>query len=271
MAPPPASDPPDPLDASDPLDVSDPLEPLHYPPHEPRTPDEELLSAELPTVTRRYTDAERVERMRAELEMGFAQMAGTRRAVSMFGSARILEDDPVYALAREVGRRLGEAGFAVITGGGPGVMEAGNRGAQDAGARSIGLNIELPFEQAPNRYQDVELMFHYFFTRKIMFVRYAGAFVVMPGGFGTLDELFESLCLIQTGKVADFPVLLVGTAFWGGLVDWMRAQLVSRGLVAPGDMGLLHVTDDIDEIVAVCEAAAVRQWGPRGGTSTAAG
>jgi uncharacterized protein (TIGR00730 family) len=245
-----------------------PPDPRHA--HDPRTPDEELLAAELPTVAGQFTDAQRVERMRAELEMGFAAMTGTRRAVSIFGSARIPEDDPAYALAREVGRRLGEAGFDVITGGGPGLMEAGNRGAQEAGARSIGLNIELPFEQAPNPYQDVELMFHYFFTRKIMFVRYAGAFVVMPGGFGTLDELFESLCLIQTGKVADFPVLLVGTEFWGGLIEWIQAQMVTRGLVSPGDIGLIRVTDSIDEIVAVCERAMARQWGTDG-TSTASG
>ncbi|UTI66394.1 TIGR00730 family Rossman fold protein [Paraconexibacter antarcticus] len=239
--------------------------------HDPRTPDEELLAAELPTVTGQYTDAQRVERMRAELEMGFAALTGTHRAVSIFGSARIPAGDPTYALAREVGRRLGEAGFDVITGGGPGLMEAGNRGAQEAGARSIGLNIELPFEQSPNAYQDVELMFHYFFTRKIMFVRYAGAFVVMPGGFGTLDELFESLCLIQTGKVADFPVLLVGSDFWGGLLDWIRAQMVTRGLVSPGDVDLLRVTDSIDEIVAVCQAAADRQWATGAGTSTGSG
>jgi uncharacterized protein (TIGR00730 family) len=198
-------------------------------------------------------------------------MAGTRRAVSMFGSARTPEGDPVYVQAREIARRLGQAGFDLITGGGPGVMEAGNRGARDVGARSIGLNIELPFEQAPNPYQDVELLFHYFFTRKIMFVRYAGAFIVMPGGFGTLDELFESLCLIQTGKVADFPVLLVGTEFWGGLLDWIRAQLVTRGLIEAGDVDLLRVTDDVDEIVAVCEAAADRQWGPLGDTSNGSG
>ncbi len=235
--------------------------------HEPRTGDEELLAAELPTVAERYTDAQRVERMRSELEMGFDALHGTARGVSIFGSARIPENDPTYALAREVGRRLGEAGFSVITGGGPGVMEAGNRGAQDAGATSIGLNIELPFEQAPNAYQDVELIFHYFFTRKVMFVRYASAFVVFPGGFGTLDELFESLCLIQTGKVADFPVILVGTAFWGGLLDWMRDQLLQRALISPEDMALIQVTDDVDHIVAVCEAAASRQWG----TATGAG
>ena len=232
-----------------------------------RTRDEELLAAELPTIAGEYTDAQRVERMRAELEMGFAALQGTTRAVSIFGSARIPDSDPEYAKAREIARRIGAAGFDVITGGGPGIMEAANRGAQEAGARSIGLNIELPFEQAPNPYQDVELTFHYFFARKVMFVRYAGAFVVFPGGFGTLDELFESLVLIQTGKVADFPVFLVGTAFWGGLIDWVRAHLRTRGLIGPDDLGLLRVTDDVEEILSVCTAAMGRQWG----TSTASG
>jgi uncharacterized protein (TIGR00730 family) len=235
--------------------------------HKPRTPDEELLAAELPTVQEEYTDAQRVERMRAELEMGFERLRGTVRAVSIFGSARIPEGDPVYALARATARRLGEAGFSIITGGGPGVMEAGNRGARDAGARSIGLNIDLPFEQEGNPYQDEALDFHYFFTRKIMFVRYAGAFVVFPGGFGTLDELFESLTLIQTGKVADFPVIFVGTEFWGGLVEWIRDQLLARRLIGPNDMGLFRVTDDLDEVVAICEAAIGRQWGTATGAA----
>ncbi|MCW3041384.1 MAG: family Rossman fold protein [Solirubrobacterales bacterium] len=231
------------------------------PPHEPRTGDEELLGADLPTVAERYTDAQRVERMAREIEMGFAALKGTVRGVSMFGSARIPEGDPDYEQARELGRRLGRAGFDVITGGGPGIMEAGNRGAKDVGARSIGLNIELPFEQEGNPYQDVRLMFHYFFTRKIMFVRYANAFVVMPGGFGTLDELFESLVLIQTGKVADFPVVLVGTAFWGGLKDWIGEQMQTRGLIGPHDLDRLQVTDDLDQVVAICERAAARQMG----------
>lgn len=235
--------------------------------HEPLTGDEEVLGAELPTVVEHYTDAQRVERMAAEIEMGFAALKGTVRGVSIFGSARIPENDPDYELAREMGRRLGRAGFDVITGGGPGIMEAGNRGAKDVGARSIGLNIELPFEQDGNPYQDVRLMFHYFFTRKIMFVRYANAFVVMPGGFGTLDELFESLVLIQTGKVADFPVVLVGTAFWGGLIDWIRDQMQTRGLIGPHDLERLQLTDDLDHVVAICERAVARQWG----TSTDAG
>ncbi len=231
-------------------------------PHDPVVPgstDEELLAAELPTVVSQRTDPERVERMTAELEMGFDRLRGTAKGVSIFGSARTPEGTPEYALAREVGFRLGEAGFTVITGGGPGIMEAGNRGAQEAGGRSVGLNIELPFEQGGNPYQDVALTFHYFFTRKVMFVRYANAFVVFPGGFGTLDELFEALVLIQTRKVNHFPVLLVGSAFWGGLVDWVREQLSSRGLISPGDLDLFRVTDDVQEIVAVCAQAASDQ------------
>ncbi len=230
-------------------------------PHAPQTPDEELLGAELPTVLAEITDAQRVRRMRDELAMGFKALHGTQRAVSIFGSARIAEGHPDYTLAREIARQLGEAGFTIITGGGPGLMEAANRGARDAGARSVGLNIDLPFEQDGNPYQDLPLQFHYFFTRKVMFVRYANGFVVMPGGFGTLDELFEALVLIQTGKVVHFPVLLVGTAFWGGLIDWVREQLLSRGLISAPDLDLFRCTDDPREVVAVCAHAADRQLG----------
>jgi uncharacterized protein (TIGR00730 family) len=228
-------------------------------PHVPSSDDEELLGAELQSVVSQQSDPERIARMTAELEMGFERMRGTAKGVSIFGSARTPEGAPEYALAREVGARLGEAGFTVITGGGPGIMEAGNRGAQEVGGRSVGLNIELEFEQAGNPYQDVPLDFHYFFTRKVMFVRYANAFVVFPGGFGTLDELFEALVLIQTHKVRHFPVLLVGSEFWSGLVDWVRGQLAVRGLISPGDLDLFRVTDDVQEIVAVCAQAAAEQ------------
>jgi uncharacterized protein (TIGR00730 family) len=228
-------------------------------PHDPLTDDEELLGADLPTVTTLRTDGERVERMRGELEMGFQRMSGVHRAVSIFGSARIPEGHPDYELAREVARALGRAGFCVITGGGPGIMEAANRGASDVGAMSVGLNIELEFEQDHNPFQTNPLDFHYFFTRKVMFVRYANAFVVFPGGFGTLDELFEALVLIQTHKVRHFPVLLVGSAFWGGLVAWMRSELLGRGLISPGDLDLFRVTDDPDEVVAVCTEAVEEQ------------
>jgi uncharacterized protein (TIGR00730 family) len=179
--------------------------------------------------------------------------------VTIFGSARTPPDAPVYALTREVARRLGEAGYAIITGGGGGAMEAANRGARDAGATSVGLNIELPHEQQPNAYQDISLRFHHFFTRKLMFVRYANAFVVMPGGFGTLDELFEALVLIQTGKIRHFPVVLVGTEFWSGLIAWVRERLLADGLISPLDPELVHVTDDPDEVLALVGAGATLQ------------
>lgn len=230
-------------------------------PHVPQTPDEELFGADLPTIATERTDAQRVERMRAELEMGFEAMHGVHRAVSIFGSARTPAGHPDYDLARDVAQRLGDAGFCVITGGGPGIMEAANRGAADAGAMSVGLNIDLPFELGGNPYQTTSLDFHYFFARKVMFVRYANAFVVFPGGFGTMDELFEALVLIQTGKVLHFPVLLVGSVFWGALVDWMRDQLAGRGLIGLHDLDLFRVTDDPQEVVAVCAQAADAQWG----------
>jgi uncharacterized protein (TIGR00730 family) len=227
--------------------------------HRPATTDEELLSSQAPTVASEYTEAERLERINDELERGFDALHRITRGVSIFGSARIPEGDPRYELAREVGRRLGEAGFAVITGGGPGIMEAANRGADEAGACSVGLNIELPFEEGPNGYQDIALTFHFFFTRKVMFVRYANAFVVFPGGFGTLDELFEALLLIQTHKIRLFPVVLVGTEWWSGLIDWIRARLEDEGMISPGDVELLRCTDDPAEVVEIVAAGAERQ------------
>lgn len=227
----------------------------------PATTDEELLGAQLPTVVTEHTDDERLDRIRAELERGFTAMSEVRRGVSIFGSARTPADHPDYALARETARRLGQAGMAVITGGGPGIMEAANRGAREAGALSIGLNIELPFEQAPNPYQDIALRFHYFFTRKLMFVRYANAFVVMPGGFGTLDELFEALVLIQTRKIRDFPVVLVGSEHWSGLIDWVRERLAGDAMIGSADAGLLQLTDDPDELLRIVCAAADTQLG----------
>ncbi len=228
-------------------------------PREPATHDEELLGAERPAVAVERTEEERLERIEHELAMGFEALSNIGCGVSIFGSARVAPDHPDYALARATARRLGEAGFAVITGGGPGIMEAANRGAQEGGATSVGLNIELPFEQAGNAFQDVALRFHYFFTRKVMFVRYASAFVVFPGGLGTVDELFEALVLIQTGKIRHFPVVLVRSGFWGGLIDWLRERLAADALIAPADLDLLTTTDDPDEVVGVVKRGAERQ------------
>ena len=232
----------------------------------PATPDEELLAAELPTVVTEQTDPQRIDRMRSELEMGFSALKDVRRGVSVFGSARTPAGHPDYERAREIARLLAGAGFAVITGGGPGIMEAANRGAKEGGGLSIGLNIELPFEQGANAYQDIALEFHYFFTRKVMFVRYAGAFVVFPGGYGTLDELFEALTLIQTGKVRHFPIVLVGSEHWAGLVDWVGTRLIDEAMIDAEDIDLFQVTDDPLEVLAVVEAGAALQWNVGGST-----
>jgi uncharacterized protein (TIGR00730 family) len=234
----------------------------------PATLDEELLEAETPVVETVDSDEARVRRAAVELAEGFSALAGLGPAVSVFGSARTPEGAPDYELAREVARALGNAGFAIVTGGGPGVMEAANRGARDAGAPSVGLNIELPFEQGMNPYVELPLRFHYFFTRKVMFVRYAGAFVVFPGGFGTLDELFEALTLIQTGKIRHFPVLLVGSDYWSGLLDWMRARLLDAGRVSAGDLELMRIADDVDDVVETVVDACRRQ-GRRLGSASA--
>jgi uncharacterized protein (TIGR00730 family) len=231
-------------------------------PREPRRPatfDEELLGAELDSIVSTQSDSARVQRIRRELAEGFRALAGVGAAVSIFGSARTPPDHPEYVLARETARTLGQAGFAIITGGGPGIMESANRGARDAGALSIGLNIDLPFEQHTNHYVDLPLHFHYFFTRKVMFVRYASSFVVFPGGFGTLDELFESLTLIQTGKVRHFPVLLMGSGYWTGLVDWLRERVLAEGKIAPPDLELFEVTDDPARVLEVVQSALHRQ------------
>ncbi len=225
----------------------------------PATADEELLGAEQPAVLSRFSDAERVQRMRDELAMGFATLAPVRRAVAMFGSSRTPPGNPVYELARETARALGGAGYAIVTGGGPGVMEAGNRGAREAGALSVGLNIELPEEQRANDFLDINLRFEHFFVRKVMFVRYAVAFVVLPGGFGTMDELFESLTLIQTGKIRHFPVLLLDSGYWTGLLDWMRERMVADGNLLPEDAELISVAEDPADVLGAVEQAAARQ------------
>jgi hypothetical protein len=202
------------------------------------------------------TDTWRALRILSEFVEGFEALAEVGPAVAVFGSARVAESGPDYALAREIGGKLAKAGFAVITGGGPGVMEAANRGAHEAGGLSIGCNIELPHEQHLNPYVDLSIEFHYFFARKTMFVKYSDAFVILPGGFGTLDELFESLTLIQTGKIRHFPVVLVGHAYWDGLVAWMRDVQLPAGAISREDLDLLRVTDDPDEVVAAVAAYA---------------
>ena len=228
-------------------------------PREPRTLDEEIIAAQEAAVRSTLTDEARIERISDELRVGFETLAPVGAAASFFGSARTGPDDPDYELARETARIVGESGMAVITGGGPGLMEAANRGAKDAGALSVGLNIELPFEQGPNPYQDIALTFHYFFTRKLMFVRYASGFVVFPGGYGTMDELWEALTLIQTGKIREFPVVLVGTDYWRDLVDWVGDRMLGEGNISPEDVDLFTMTDDPEEVRDVLMAAAHRQ------------
>jgi uncharacterized protein (TIGR00730 family) len=222
----------------------------------PRTPDEEIVEADSAQIASLLSDAERVERITNELWTGFNALADLGPAAVVFGSARTPSSDPLYADAREVGRRLGEAGLAVITGGGPGLMEAANRGAVDAGARSVGLNIELPFEQAMNEWVELGITFEYFFTRKLMFARYACAWVVFPGGYGTLDELFEILTLIQTGKAHNHPVVLVGRDHWRGLSAWLRDELLAPGRISPSDIDLFHVCDDPGEVVETVRRAS---------------
>jgi uncharacterized protein (TIGR00730 family) len=228
-------------------------------PRMPRTLDEEIIGAEQAGVVSTLSDADRIARIERELLLGFDALAHVGAAASFFGSARSTPDDPEYALARETARLVGGAGLAVITGGGPGVMEAANQGAREAGALSIGLNIELPFEQGMNRWVELGLEFHYFFARKVMFVRYASGFVVFPGGFGTIDELFESLTLIQTGKVRNFPIVLVGSGYWAGLVDWIRERVLGEEKVSPEDLELFSVTDEPAEVRDILMSAAHRQ------------
>jgi uncharacterized protein (TIGR00730 family) len=193
------------------------------------------------------SDPWRVLRILGEFVDGIDELAVLGPAVTVFGSARFEEGTRPYEQARELGRLLADEGLAVITGGGPGVMEAANRGCRDAGGVSVGLNIELPHEQAPNSFLDISIEFRYFFVRKTMFVKYADGFAILPGGYGTLDELFESLTLVQTKRVEHFPIVLIGRDYWEGLVAWMRGRLVADGAIAPGDLDLFHVTDDVAE------------------------
>jgi uncharacterized protein (TIGR00730 family) len=229
------------------------------------TTDQRLLDRRGPTDWV-HTDPWRVLRIQSEFVEGFGLLAELPRAVSVFGSARTPRDHPHYAAGVQIGAALAQAGYAVITGGGPGAMEAANRGASEAGGLSVGLGIELPFEQDLNEWVDVGIAFRYFFVRKTMFVKYAEAFVILPGGFGTLDELFEALTLVQTRKVTRFPVILFGSAYWAGLIDWIRMTMVETGTISPKDLELFTVTDDVAEVVAVIQAAdAARAQGDGGG------
>jgi uncharacterized protein (TIGR00730 family) len=216
----------------------------------PATADEEIIYAESGVVLSERSDAERLRRVEHELALGFERLSDIGPAVCVFGSARTPPDTPEYQLGLELGRAVGEAGFAVITGGGPGTMEAVNRGARNAGALSIGLNIELPHEQALNPYVDLGIEFHYFFTRKLMFVRYSEAFVVCPGGFGTLDEMFEALTLIQTGKAVDHPVILEGPEFWSGLIAWITTRPLAAGMLTAEDLGQAEVADGVADVMS---------------------
>ncbi|WP_115944270.1 TIGR00730 family Rossman fold protein [Amycolatopsis thermalba] len=221
---------------------------------EQTTTDQRLLDSRGPSDWV-HTDPWRVMRIQAEFVEVAAALAEVPRAVTVFGSARTPRDHPEYELGRKIGAGLANAGFAVITGGGPGAMEAVNRGASEAGGLSIGLGIELPFEQGLNPWVDLGVNFRYFFTRKTMFIKYAQAFICLPGGFGTLDELFEALTLVQTKKVTKFPVVLFGRSYWGGLYDWVRDAVYAQGKISDKDLALLHLTDDVDEAVAMVEEA----------------
>jgi uncharacterized protein (TIGR00730 family) len=231
----------------------------------PKTFDEELfgwLGNEPPAV--RAADAARIREIADEFAVGFDALASIGPAVTVFGSARTPPEHPNYQLVRSVTACLGRAGYAIITGGGAGLMEAANRGARDAGALSVGCNIELPHEQQLNPYVDVGLRFRHFFARKVMFVRYASAFVIAPGGFGTLDELFESLTLIQTATIRHFPLILLGDGGWEGLLDWLRADALADGRIDSDDLSFLRVSDDPAEVCAIVEAASRQQRTLRG-------
>jgi uncharacterized protein (TIGR00730 family) len=234
--------------------------PQDVPPREhPESSDEEFLGAETSAVLSLLDDETRIANVSEELRTGFAALAHVGRAVAVFGSARTPADHPEYAQARALARRLGEAGFSIITGGGPGAMMAANQGAQDAGAQSIGLDIELPHEQAMNPYVDLGLTLHYFFTRKVLFVRYSSAFVCFPGGFGTLDELFEVLTLRQTGKIQAFPIVLFGSDYWRGLFDWLTDPVSRDAKIEPVDVERIVCTDDPDEVVRIIGEAEHRR------------
>ncbi len=223
------------------------------------TEDERFLKREALEPEFLHTDPWRVFRIMGEFVEGFDTLADMGPAVSIFGSARVSPDDPWYGAAEKTARLLVEKGFAIITGGGPGIMEAANKGASEAGGESVGCNIELPFEQGMNAYVKTAVNFRYFFVRKTMFVKYAEGFVIFPGGFGTMDELFESLTLIQTRKVRHFPVVLMGTDYWGGLLDWVGNTMIDEGKINPEDLDLMRATDSPEEAVERIVAGYERQ------------
>ncbi|RIK17019.1 MAG: TIGR00730 family Rossman fold protein [Acidobacteria bacterium] len=226
------------------------------------TTDQRLLDSREPADWL-HADPWRVMRIQAEFVEGFGSLAELGPAVSVFGSARIPPGHPTYAMAQEVGAELVRAGFAVITGGGPGIMEAANRGAAEAGGTSVGLGIELPFEAGLNEHVNMGINFRYFFVRKTMFVKYSEGFVVLPGGVGTLDELFEAITLVQTGKITSFPIVLLGNGFWGPLLDWIRDTLLAEGMIAPEDLELVRTTDDpVEGVRWIVEARADRGAAP---------
>jgi uncharacterized protein (TIGR00730 family) len=218
------------------------------------TTDQRLLDSRGPTDWV-HTDPWRVLRIQSEFVEGFGMLAELGKAITVFGSARTPAGDPFYAAAEDLGRRLAEAGYAVITGGGPGIMEAANKGAHEAGGTSVGLGIELPFEQSMNPWVDLGMVFRYFFARKTCFLKYSVGYVAMPGGFGTLDEVFEAVTMIQTGKITSFPLVLFGTAYWTPMLDWIRDTVLAEGKISPEDTELFHLTDDPEETVALILAA----------------
>ncbi|MBV8755648.1 MAG: TIGR00730 family Rossman fold protein [Deltaproteobacteria bacterium] len=219
------------------------------------TEDQRLLDAPHVVGDFRRSDSWRVLRMTGEIIEGFDSLGDVTRAVAIFGSARTPPDNPYYEAARQTAKLLAQADYAIITGGGPGIMEAANRGARDGKGRSIGCNIELPFEQQANPYIDTLVNFRYFFVRKTMFIKYSSAFLIFPGGFGTLDEMLEALTLIQTGKISHFPVVLFGKSYWGGLYDWLRATVCTAGNIAAPDLQLMQLTDSPEEAAAAVIAA----------------
>ena len=221
------------------------------------TDDEVLLRSPEPEDEYKTSDSWRVFRIMGEFVGGFDDLATITRGVSIFGSARTDEGSEMYDAARETAKLLAESGFEIITGGGPGIMEAANRGAFEAGKVSVGCNIELPFEQDPNPYQTKSLSFKYFFVRKTMFIKYSNAYIIFPGGFGTMDELFEALTLIQTRKIRNFPVVLFGSTYWRGMLAWLTSTMLHEKMISPDDLGLIHLTDSPEEavkfIIRICK------------------